>query len=90
MIPSFEPNIKTSFSINKVALGLEYYGSLGQLDQIPGISQQSHSIFAVADLYFDPKWEVNIGPGWGLTKATDAFVLKIIVGRRISWKKTNN
>jgi hypothetical protein len=85
--PSFEPNIKTSYSFNKVALGFEYYGSLGQLDHIPGINGQNHSLFAVADLYINPKWEINIGPGWGLTKATDAFVFKIIAGRRISWKK---
>jgi hypothetical protein len=85
--PSFEPNLKTSYSFNKVALGLEYYGSLGQLDHVPGIAQQNHALFAVADLDIDPKWEINFGPGWGLTQATDAFVFKIIVGRRITWKK---
>lgn len=84
--PGFEPNIKTSYTFNKVALGLEYYGDLGQLDQVPGFSQQSHALFVVADLYFDPKWEVNAGPGFGLTKATDGFIFKLLVGRRISWK----
>lgn len=85
--PAFEPNIKTSYSFNKVAVGVEYYGSLGQLDQVPKISQQNHALFAVADLTFDPRWEINVGPGWGLTKATDGFVFKLLVGRRISWKK---
>ena len=85
--PSFEPNIKTSYSFNKVALGLEYYGSLGQINQIPAIDRQSHALFVVADLYIDPRWEINVGPGWGLTKATDSFVFKMLVGRRISWKK---
>ncbi|GAB2832274.1 hypothetical protein [Ferruginibacter profundus] len=84
--PAFEPNIKTSYSFNKLALGVEYYGSLGQLNQIPPVSQQSHALFAVADLTFDPRWEVNVGPGWGLTKATDGFVFKLLVGRRITWK----
>jgi hypothetical protein len=84
--PDFEPNLKTSYTFNKVALGLEYYGDIGQLDQIPGISQQSHALFLVADLDIDPKWEINVGPGWGLTKATDGFVFKLLVGRRISWK----
>ena len=87
--PSFEPNLKTSYAINKVALGLEYYGNIGQLDFIPRVSQENHALFAVADLDFDPRWELNFGPGWGLTKATDAFVFKIIVGRRITWKKAN-
>jgi hypothetical protein len=86
--PSFEPNIKTSYSFNKVALGIEYYGNLGKLDLIPGISQQNHALFAVADVNLDPKWELNFGPGWGLTEATDAFVFKVIAGRRITWKKT--
>jgi len=86
--PSFEPNFKTSYTFNKVAFGFEYYGSIGQLDKIPAISQQNHALFVAADLDIDPKWEVNFGPGWGLTKATEAFVFKIIVGRRINWKKT--
>ncbi len=85
--PSFEPNIKTSYNFNKVALGFEYYGSLGQLNNIPAISQQGHALFVVADVNIDPRWEINVGPGWGLTKASDAFVFKILVGRRITWKK---
>lgn len=85
--PSFEPNIKGAYSLNKVALGLEYYGSLGQIDNIPQLSQQNHALFVAADLDIDPKWEVNFGPGWGLTKSTDGFVFKIIVGRRITWRK---
>jgi hypothetical protein len=87
--PSFEPNLKGSYSINKVAIGFEYYGSLGSVDNIPKISQQNHAIFLAADLDFDPRWEINFGPGWGLTQATDAFVFKLIVGRRINWKKTS-
>jgi hypothetical protein len=84
--PGFEPNIKASYTFNKVALGFEYYGDIGQLDQVPGFNQQSHALFVVADLYVDPKWEVNIGPGFALTKATDGFIFKLLVGRRISWK----
>lgn len=88
--PSFEPNIKTSYTFNKVALGLEYYGSLGQLDRVPSINEQSHALFAVADLTIDPRWEINFGPGWGLTQPTDAFVFKLLVGRRISWKQQHS
>ena len=85
--PSFEPNVKASYSINKVALGFEYYGSIGQLDNVPKISQQNQALFFTADLDIDPRWEINFGPGWGLTQATDAFVFKVIIGRRITWKK---
>jgi hypothetical protein len=85
--PGFEPNIKTSYTISKVALGFEYYGDIGQLDQVPGFEQQSHALFIVADLYVDPRWEVNVGPGFGLTRSTDGFIFKLLIGRRITWKQ---
>src|SRR5438477_3423505 len=85
--PGFEPNIKASYTFNKLALGVEYYGDVGLINDIPRFSKQSHTLFLVADLYIDPKWEINIGPGFGLTENTDAFVFKILIGRRINWKR---
>jgi hypothetical protein len=85
--PSFIPNVKASFAASpKYSLGAEYYGDLGTLNHFEPGPQQSHALFAVADLYLDPKWEINFGPGWGLTAPTDAFVVKLIIGRRIQWK----
>ena len=84
--PGFEPNLKMSYAINKIALGLEYYGDIGLINDFPKISEQSHALFIVADLYIDPRWEVNFGPGLGLTNNTDAFVFKLLIGRRINWK----
>jgi len=86
--PDFEPNIKASYTFHKLALGIEYYGDVGLINNIPKFSRQSHALFLVADLYIDPKWEINIGPGFGLTENTDAFVFKILIGRRINWKKS--
>ena len=54
--PAFEPNLKASFTIQKLSLGVEYYGDLGMVDHIPKLSQQSHALFIVADLYQDPRW----------------------------------
>jgi hypothetical protein len=85
--PSFEPNLKLSNTFHKVALGVEYYGNLGLLNSMPALPEQSHALFAVADVYLDPKWELNFGPGWGLTRATDPFVFKAYVGRRINMKR---
>lgn len=86
--PAFAPNIKLSYSVSdKVSIGTEYYGDLGPLNHFESVPQQSHALFAVADLYVDPKWEINFGPGWGLTNATDKLVFKLLVGRRISWKQ---
>jgi hypothetical protein len=87
--PAFEPNIKGSYTINKVAIGIEYYGDVGPVNDAPSLPQQSHSLFLATDLYIDPRWEINFGPGFGLTKNTDAFIFKLIVGRRINWKSND-
>ena len=89
--PAFAPNLKAAYAVSpKMSLGTEYYGDLGPLNQFEKITQQNHALFLVADLYVDPKWEVNFGPGFGLTEATDGFVMKFILGRRISWSKKRN
>lgn len=86
--PAFAPNLKASYAVtHKVNLGFEYYGDLGPLNHFEKIPQQNHAVFLVADLYLNPKWEINLGPGFGLTNATDALVLKLLVGRRISWDR---
>jgi hypothetical protein len=86
--PAFAPNFKASYAVSpKVSIGPEYYGDLGPLNQFEKLPEQSQALFLVADLYLDPKWEINIGPGFGLTNATDGFVMKLILGRRIEWKK---
>ncbi len=85
--PVFEPNFKASYNVSKkTSLGLEYYGSLGPINQFEKTADQSHALYAVYDLTANKEWELNIGPGWGLTKATEGFVFKILVGRRIQWR----
>lgn len=89
--PAFTPNIKASFAVTPVvSIGTEYYGDLGSLKGFERGPEQSHALFAVADLYVDPKWEINFGPGWGLTKVTDGLIMKVILGRRIQWKKAKD
>jgi hypothetical protein len=86
--PAFAPNFKAAYAVSpKVSLGTEYYGDLGPLNQFDKLPEQNHALFLVADLYVDPKWEINFGPGFGLTDATDGFVMKLILGRRITWGK---
>ncbi len=86
--PSFEPNVKASYSFFKNAnLGVEYYGSMGPLNQFDKLSEQSHALFFVYDLQNNDQWELNMGPGWGLTPATDGFVFKVLVGKKVQWKK---
>jgi hypothetical protein len=84
--PAFAPNIKTSYSFfKKASLGVEYYGDLGPLNNFETAPLQNHALFFVYDLMNNNNWELNLGPGWGLTKATDGFVFKVLLGRRIYW-----
>jgi len=86
--PAFTPNVKAAFAVTpKISIGGEYYGDLGTLKAFEPGPSQSHALFAAVDLFVDPKWEINFGPGWGLTNVTDGLVFKLILGRRIQWKK---
>ena len=85
--PVFEPNIKLSCQFfKKTSLGLEYYGSTGYVNHFESIGNQNHALYAVYDLTGNNLWELNIGAGYGLTQATDKWVGKLILGRRINWK----
>jgi len=86
-VPTFEPNVKLSYAVSKNnALGIEYYGDMGAVNHFDQGSQQSHALFLSYDLLNNTQWELNIGAGFGLTSATDPFVLKIITGRKVKWK----
>ena len=86
--PVFEPNLKAAYSFFKnLALGIEYYGETGPVNEFESLPQQNHAIFIAADMLNNPHWELNAGLGFGMTNATDGLVFKLIVGRRIFWKK---
>lgn len=85
--PAFAPNIKLAYTFFKNAnFGIEYYGDLGPVNSFEKIPQQSHALFFAYDMLNNVKWELNAGAGFGLTPATDGFVFKIILGRRVKWK----
>ena len=85
--PAFAPNIKVGYAFFKnISLGAEYYGNLGSLNAFEKGPQQSNALFGVLDLLNNNKWELNTGGGFGLTPATDGFVFKVLVGRKIKWK----
>jgi len=84
----FAPGAKVSYNINKpVAIGVEYYGALGPATEFDALRDQQHQLFFVFDLDVSPKWEINFGPGVGMTQATDHFIFKTIIGRRFDWGK---
>ena len=80
----FSPQFKTVYTIKqKVGLGVEYYGSLGEFkDFLPG-NMQEHLLGPILDLYIHPMWEVQTGFLFGLTENSNQQIFKLLLGRRI-------
>ncbi len=84
----FSPNAKFSYDLaKKVAVGLEYYGSLGPIGNFDPLAEQEQQIFPTVDLNLSPNWEFNAGAGVGTTRSTDRLILKMIIGYRFMKKK---
>ena len=60
------------------AFALEHYGDLGPLRRLDAWSQQSQSLFAVADYTVNTANSVELGVGHGFTASSDRLVLKLI------------
>ena len=78
--PSLEPAAKASRTIGPVALGLEYYGTLGPLAAPLPLRLQEHYVFETADLIGLERVEVDAGVGEGLTPASAGIIVKVILG----------
>jgi hypothetical protein len=79
----FAPSFKVSFDLtSKVAIGVEYYASLGPVSNFNNWEDQEHQIFPCIDLNLSPDFEFNFGVGVGLTSATDDLLVKLILGYR--------
>jgi hypothetical protein len=90
-----EPAAKIAWNTGLgVAVGAEYYASLGQVTDLLPASDREHLVFAVLDLAGPPEpaaeeagrgeseWELNLAFGAGLTDATPQHaIVKAIVGR---------
>jgi hypothetical protein len=83
---TFSPAAKFSYNLTKkIAGGLEYYASYGQLGSFDTLRNQQQQFFPTIDVDFGPEWEFNFGVGIGATSSTDHLIVKCIVGRRFSW-----
>lgn len=79
----FSPNFKAAYSATKkLAVGLEYYGSLGSITGFDPFDLQQEQIVPAIDYDFGPNWEFNFGVGVGVTHSTDHLLVKMIIGRR--------
>jgi hypothetical protein len=60
-------------------VGLEYYADFGEIGSFKNLADQQHTLFAVTDFKVGD-FGVNFGVGYGLTPASDRWVIKTIVG----------
>jgi hypothetical protein len=60
-------------------VGLEYYADFGKIGDFKPLDQQQHTLFAVTDFKVGV-FDVNFGVGYGLTSASDRWVIKTIIG----------
>jgi hypothetical protein len=60
-------------------VGLEYYADFGEIGNFAKPADQQHTLFAVTDFKLGV-FGVNFGVGYGLTPASDRWVVKTIVG----------
>ena len=78
--PSFEPAAKASRAFGPIALGVEYYATLGPLVAPLPLRLQEHYVFETTDLIGFDRVEVNAGIGEGLTPASAGIIVKVILG----------
>jgi hypothetical protein len=60
-------------------VGLEYYSDFGEIGNFARLADQQHTIFAVTDFKVGV-FDVDFGVGYGLTPASDRWVVKTIIG----------
>lgn len=85
--PTFEPAAKVARTIGPVAVGLEYYGSIGAIRSPDPLSEQRHFIYEVLDLVGFDDFELDVGVGEGLTAQSKGVVVKAIVGYEFDREK---
>lgn len=78
--PSFEPALKAARTLGQVALGLEYYATLGPFSSFVPWREQEQRLFECADLLGVRSLELNACLGQGLSTASAGLVFKVIVG----------
>jgi len=59
--------------------GFEYYADFGKIGDFKPLLEQRHTLFAVTDFKLGV-FGVNFGVGYGLTPASDRWVVKTIIG----------
>jgi hypothetical protein len=78
---TFAPSGEISYDLLPwVSPALEYYGDMGAVEHLPAADLQQHFLVPALNLHLMPKLELNLGVGFGLTRASNGVFLKSIVG----------
>ena len=70
-------------------IGLEYYADFGEIGNFAKLADQQHTLFAVTDFKLGV-FDVDFGVGYGLTPASDRWVIKTIIGYAFPVPGTNS
>jgi hypothetical protein len=78
---TFAPSGEISYDLFPwVSPALEYYGDMGAVQHLPAADLQQHFLVPALNLHLMPRLELNLGVGFGLTRASNGVFLKSIVG----------
>jgi hypothetical protein len=77
--PVFEPALKISRKfLQAFHLGVEYFGSYGEINKLLPLSERTHYLFATVD-YEQKNFDMNFGVGRGDSNAQDNWIVKAII-----------
>ena len=77
----FAPETRVAYNINETwAMAAEEYDDFGPLQQFHSASNQGHQLYAVVDRV-SRALDVEFGIGFGLTAASDALTVKLILSK---------
>jgi hypothetical protein len=81
----FAPASRVAYNVSpRWAVAAEEYDDFGQLRGFLPSREQAHQVYGVID-YSGAPMDVEAGVGFGMTKATDDVVLKLILSRDLHW-----
>jgi hypothetical protein len=78
--PDLEPCAMAKLKLAGLAVGLEYYASLGPLRSFLPLALQEHYLFEAIDVLSWRGVELNVAVGEGLTDASNPVIVKAVIG----------
>ena len=77
----FAPSVRLAYNVSKTwAVAAEVYSDYGPIKHLLSVDEQSQQLFGVVD-YKGEEFNVEAGVGYGLTPASDRWVMKLMISR---------